>query len=58
MRKNALQFISLVISSIALLYLLLANLFRGTFIINDWFVVMVDLIAKVIIELIILLKKR
>lgn len=53
-----LQFISLVISSMALLYLLFINVFRESFIFTDWFVVFVDLSAKVIIEFYILFKKR
>ena len=58
MRHTTLQFISLVISSIALLYLLLANIFRQEFIVNDWFVVVIDLAAKTIIEAYILYDQR
>ena len=53
MRNETLQFISLAISSLVLLYLLFANLFRGTFISLDWVVVIVDLISKNIIEYIV-----
>lgn len=57
MNKKTLQFISLVIGSLTLLYLLFANVFRGTFIAGDWVVVAVGLSAKIIIESIILFKK-
>lgn len=58
MRKEALQFLSLVISSLLLLYLLFSNLYNETFILQDWVVVLVDLISKLIIEMIILSKKE
>jgi len=54
MRKNTLIFLSLVISSITILYLLIAGIFRNSFISSDWFVVAIDLLAKVIIEIYVL----
>ncbi|HLD72055.1 MAG TPA: hypothetical protein VJA23_00570 [Candidatus Nanoarchaeia archaeon] len=57
MRKNNLLFLSVIISSLALLYLLFINVYNHTFIIRDWIVVTVDLLAKMIIELIILFGK-
>jgi len=57
MNKRPLLFFSLLISVLALLYLLAANLFRGTFIVSDWLIVAFDLLVKVIIELIVLFKK-
>ncbi|MBS3119175.1 hypothetical protein J4417_05895 [Candidatus Woesearchaeota archaeon] len=57
MKKEALQFLSLIISSILLLYLLFSNIYNETFIFQDWVVVSVDLISKLIIEIIILSKK-
>lgn len=50
MRNKTWIFISLVISSLTLLYLLIANIVRDTFMLTDWVVVAVDLLAKVIIE--------
>jgi len=58
MKVNILQALSLIITALTLLYLLFANLFRGSFIISDWIVVAVDLSAKIIIESIILVQKR
>ena len=58
MNKPALQFLSLVISSLILLYLLFINVFRNTFISSDWVVVSVDLVAKVIIESIIVFQRK
>ncbi len=57
MKPKVLQFISLIISALALLYLLFINLYRGSFIVSDWLVVAIDLLAKAIIELIILVEK-
>ena len=57
MKRGTLLRISLIISALTLLYLLFANLYRGTFIKSDWIVVGVDLSAKVIIESVILIKK-
>ena len=57
MNRKLLQFFSLVISALALLYLLFANLIRGTFIASDWAVVSVDLGVKVVIEAVLLLNK-
>ena len=57
MKKNTLLAISLLITALTLLYLLFANLVRGSFILSDWIVVSVDLSAKVIIEFVILFKK-
>ncbi len=50
MKDRAWIFISLVISSLTLLYLLTANIARNAFILTDWMVVAVDLAAKVMIE--------
>ena len=58
MKNKLLQFISVIISSLALLYLLFINIYRSSFVISDWIVVSVDLFAKVIIELIILYGKE
>ena len=58
MKDKSLLFLSMIISAMTLLYLLLANLFRGTFIMSDWFVVTIDLVAKVIIDAIIFFKKK
>ncbi len=51
MRKKTLQAISLIISSLALLYLLFINIYRETFISSDWIVVTIDLAVKTIIEI-------
>ena len=58
MKVNILQSLSLIITALTLLYLLFANLFRGTFILSDWVVVAIDLSAKVVIESIILVQKK
>jgi len=55
--KKALLSISLIISSIVLLYLLFINIYRDTFILTDWVVVTVDLSAKTIIDIILLCSK-
>ncbi len=55
--KKTLQAISLIISSLVLLYLLFINLYRGSFIISDWVVVTVDLLAKTVIEIILLIRR-
>ena len=57
MNRRLLQFFSLIISALALLYLLFANLIRGTFITSDWTVVSVDLGVKVVIEAVLVLNK-
>ena len=57
MKKKILLFLSLVISSITVLYLLFVSLFRSSFILNDWIVVAVDLFAKIIIEIYVLYGK-
>jgi len=57
MKNDGLQFLSIVISSLALLYILFVNVFRESFIVNDWIVVSVDLIAKIIIEMVLLSRK-
>lgn len=58
MKNKILQFISLIISSLALLYLLFVNVYRNSFIFSDWVVVSVDLFAKLIIELIMMFGKN
>ncbi len=58
MRKKILQAVSLLISSLALLYLLFINVYRHTFIISDWIVVAFDLFVKVIIEIALLTNKN
>ncbi len=58
MRKKNLQAVSLIISSLALLYLLFVNVYRETFIISDWLVVTVDLMVKAVIEIAILKGKE
>lgn len=57
MRRKALQALSLMISALVLLYLLFINVYRETFVMNDWLVVIIDLIAKTIIEIILLTKR-
>ena len=54
MNKRTLQFASLSISALALLYLLFVSLWRNSFIFSDWLVVAIDLAVKVIVELYIL----
>lgn len=56
MKKTALLFASLSLSSLALLYLLFVNVWRGSFIVSDWFVVVVDLAVKIIVEFYILVR--
>lgn len=51
MRKKAIQFASLTLSALSLLYLLFVNLWRGDFIFSDWLVVAIDLAVKVMVEL-------
>ena len=58
MRENVLKAVSLIISSLALLYLLFINVYRHTFIVSDWIVVGVDLAVKVIIEITLLIKQE
>ena len=57
MKDKTWVFISLVISSLTLLYLLAANIARSTFISTDWIVVAADLLAKVVIEFYLLVRK-
>lgn len=57
MKKAALQFASLSLSSLALLYLLFVNVWRSSFIVSDWFVVVVDLAVKIIVEFYILVRR-
>lgn len=57
MRRSFLQGLSLIISALVLLYLLFINIQRGTFLFADWVVVTVDILAKTIIELILLSKR-
>ena len=58
MNKKTLLFISLLLSSLTLLYLLAASIFRDTFILTDWVIIAFDLMVKTIIEWYILFKKR
>ncbi len=58
MKKRVLQFLSVVISSLTILYLLFINVLRDTFIIHDWIVVIVDLTAKLVIEIYILIVEK
>ena len=51
MNTNLLKFISLVVSSLAILYLLFTNLNNNAFIIKDWVVVTFDLVVKTIIDI-------
>ncbi len=57
MNERTLLFLSLALSSVALLYLLIANLVRGSFMLTDWVIVSMDLAIKVMIELYILIRK-
>ena len=56
-KEKPLLFLSLIISSLAILYLLFINLYRGSFILSDWVVVTIDLLAKIIIELYLMFTK-
>lgn len=58
MKQKILLFISLVISSMAVLYLLLASIYRESFVVSDWLVVAFDLLAKTIIEIYILFSNQ
>ncbi len=58
MNKKILLFISLIISSLTLLYLLAANIFRDIFILTDWIIVSFNLSVKTIIEIYVLFKKK
>ena len=58
MRDKTWIFISLIISSLTILYLLIANTARNTLILSDWAVVAVDLLAKMIIESYLLFRRR
>ncbi len=51
MRRQQLQAVSLIISSLALLYLLFVNVYNKTFVMHDWIVVGVDLLVKTVIEI-------
>jgi len=57
MKRRKLQQISLIISTLILLYLLFINISRDTFITTDWFVVTIDLLAKTVIDIILISKK-
>ena len=57
MRRKVLQALSLIISSLALLYLLFVNIYKETFSVHDWSVVAVDLSVKTIIEIVLLIEK-
>lgn len=50
-KKKNLQAVSLIISSLALLYLLFINVYRDTFALHDWTVVTIDLLVKAVIEI-------
>ena len=52
------QALSLIISSLALLYLLFVNVYENTFSAMDWIVVTVDLLVKTIIEIVLLKETR
>ena len=58
MEISFLQRLSLIISALALLYLLFINVYKGSFVSSDWLVVAFDLFAKLIIEIVIILKTR
>ncbi len=58
MNKKSLQFFSLLISALVILYLLAVNIFRGTFITSDWLIVIFDLSVKMVVELTILFKNN
>lgn len=58
MKRKVLPRFSLIISAIAMLYLLYVNEHRGSFIHSDWIVVIVDLSAKSIIELVMMFSKK
>jgi len=58
MKISFLQRLSLIISALALLYLLFINVYKRTFVSSDWLVVTVDLFAKLLIEIIVILKTR
>lgn len=58
MKTKTLLFLSLVISSMTILYLLIASIYRESFVPSDWIVVSVDLVAKVVIEIYILFGRK
>jgi magnesium-transporting ATPase (P-type) len=58
MKNKSLQFLSLVISALVLLYLLFVNIKRGAFVFNDWVVVTIDLLAKMVIDIILFLREE
>lgn len=58
MNIKLLQFLSIVVSSLALLYLLFANLYRQTFVKSDWFVVVIDLFVKTFVDIFIVIKTK
>jgi len=58
MNTKILQGISLFITAMVLLYLLLASLNRDTFVISDWLIVTFDLLAKLIVESMLLFKQK
>lgn len=58
MKPKILLFLSLVISSMAILYLLFVGIYRQSFVISDWMVVAFDLLAKTIIEVYILFSQK
>lgn len=58
MNTRVLLGLSLCITALTTLYLLFINLYRETFVASDWIVVGFDLFAKVVIESIVLFKRR
>jgi len=58
MDKKQWEFLSIILSSLALLYLLFINVLTKVFIVHDWIVVAIDLFVKIIIEVIIIQKEE
>lgn len=54
MNRKSLQFLSLVLSSLILLFLLFSDLYRDIFDAFNWSIIIIDILAKVIIEIVLL----
>ena len=58
MRISAIQGLSWLLGLFAIIFLLWSNIDRGSFFINDWIVVSVDLGVKLFVELYIIFKEK
>ena len=54
--KLVLQIFQITLSALLLLYLLFADIYQGTFMVRDWFVVIIDLSVKIVVDIILLVK--